>query len=114
MNSEYKYEVRAYRTQREVPSGSSFEYGCDTVKEAKAKAKFVLQDSRTLDKGNYCTRAIEFWLSRDGRRQSIVMIVTTRDQEQSISNYFLGGGHTWEELELALSDKYDFALFEKP
>lgn len=45
MTDEYKYEVRGYRKQSDVHGfGSQCEIGCDTLKEAKAKARFILTD----------------------------------------------------------------------
>lgn len=45
MSSEYKYEVRGYRYQEDVRNGSQVEVGCDTVKEGKTRARFVISQS---------------------------------------------------------------------
>lgn len=49
MNSEYKYEVRGYCKQSDLPHvGSQVEIGCHTVNEAKVKARFVLTQGEML------------------------------------------------------------------
>lgn len=46
---------------------------------------------------------IEFWVKDGSCHQSVVHIITEANGEQSITNYFQGGGHTWEELEAELA-----------
>jgi hypothetical protein len=49
MSSEYKYEVRGYRSQHDVQcNGSSVEVGCDTLKEAQKRARFVISESEMM------------------------------------------------------------------
>lgn len=42
MNSEYKYEVRAFRFQAVEREGCSFDAGYDTLKEARERARYVI------------------------------------------------------------------------